>query len=209
MAYPSSDGRDRKLTQSPVARMAWVLSGLVCAFTFENAWLDPRLARRFPHRFPSFVPEAMGGTWLLVLMFLAIAVILSVVCMIFLLRDARMAMWKKTLTGFVVLAAVLLTAKWVKATGGSEVSGLIQSTQAVHSVTLRWNASPTRGARYNVYRGTRAGSHPDKLTPNPVDSLTFTDSNVVSGTIYFYVTRAVDPGGKESADSNETVAKIP
>jgi hypothetical protein len=106
---------------------------------------------------PSFVPEALSGTWFLVLMVLGIAMILAVLC----------------------------------------------------QVVLHWNASSSKNVRYNTYRGSVPGMHPDKLNAAPVDGLTFTDRNVQMGKSYYYVARAVDAAGQESSDSNETVATIP
>ena len=207
-SYPTVTIPDHKLSRSPIARMAWALSAAICLLAIENIWVDPWAARRFNHRFPSFVADPMSGVWLLELMLLAIGVILALVCQVLLMKDARMAVWRKVLTGLVVLLAAILSGHWFFATGGTEVSAWTQSL-ASHSVTLRWNASTTKNVRYNVYRGTTPGSHPDKLTPTPIDDLEFTDKDVRSGATYYYVARAVDPSGKESPDSNETTVKIP
>ena len=55
-----------------VVRMVWVLAAAVSAFTIENIWIDPWVARRSHHRLPSFVPDAQGTSWFLVLLMLAI-----------------------------------------------------------------------------------------------------------------------------------------
>jgi hypothetical protein len=77
-----------------------------------------------------------------------------------------------------------------------------------HSVALLWNASSSSVVGYNVYRGTRSGGPYAQITAMNPDT-TFVDSTVQSGQTYFYVTRAVDGNGKESANSNQTQAVIP
>jgi hypothetical protein len=78
---------------------------------------------------------------------------------------------------------------------------------AAHTVTLSWHASPTPGVTYTVLRSTLNGS--DYTTQvSGVSGLTWTDTNVVSGTTYYYV---VDDsiGSRTSAYSNEATARIP
>jgi hypothetical protein len=195
-------------TRSPIAKIALVLAGAVCLFTAENLWIEPWAAKRSHHRLPSFVPEALGGTWFLVLMVLGIAMILAVLCQVLLVRTAGFAGWKKTLTGIAVLAAVILTCEWFVRTGGTRIVEQ-EGARQKHTVVLHWNASSSKNVRYNIYRGSVPGMHPDKLNAAPVDGLTFTDRNVQMGKNYYYVARAVDAAGQESSDSNETVATIP
>jgi len=78
-----------------------------------------------------------------------------------------------------------------------------------HTVVPHWKASSSKNVRYNIYRGSSAGVHPDKLNAAPVDGFTFTDTNVQSGRSYYYVVRAVDAAGRETSDSYETLATIP
>jgi hypothetical protein len=78
-----------------------------------------------------------------------------------------------------------------------------------HSATLNWNASSSTIVGYNVYRSTTSGSYGAPLNGSLVSALTYTDSTVVSGTTYFYVTTAVDGSGNESVVSNEVQAVIP
>jgi bacillopeptidase F len=82
-----------------------------------------------------------------------------------------------------------------------------------HTVSLSWTASTTTTvASYNVYRSTTSGSGYQVIgsvlaTTTP---LAYTDSTVVNGTTYFYVTTAVDSSaGLESAFSNQATAIIP
>lgn len=141
-------------------------------------------------------------------MFLEIALILVIVCQM-LFHDSRMTIRTKALTGLLVLSTILLSGKWVLVTGGRELFASHQATAKKHSVTIHWNASTTRGSRYNIYRGTAHGNHPEKLNAVPVGDLSFTDDKVISGKTYYYVARAVDSSGHESGDSEEISVTVP
>jgi fibronectin type 3 domain-containing protein len=78
-----------------------------------------------------------------------------------------------------------------------------------HSVALTWNASTSTVAGYNVYRGTVSGGPYAKINSSLVVVLDYTDSNVQSGTTYYYVTTAVNSSGNESVFSNEVSGTIP
>ena len=194
--------------RSPIARIAWVSAGAICLFTVENIWIDPWAARRSHHRLPSFVPEALGGTWFLVLLALGITLTLAVFCQVLLLREVGLAGWRKALTGTAVLAAAILAGEWFVATGGMVIVERIHPHRRDHIVTLHWQASTTKNVRYNIYRGPTPGFHPDKLNSVPIDGLTFTDTTAENRTRYYYVARAVDASGRESSDSNEAFANV-
>ena len=79
-----------------------------------------------------------------------------------------------------------------------------------HSVLLKWNPPvPKPGvtvAGYNVYRSRPDGSF------GPLASVvapTYVDTQVSSGTTYYYYVRAVDAAGHESPPSNQVSATIP
>jgi hypothetical protein len=198
---------------SRIARIAWALSVVVCLFTAENIWIDPWVARKSHHKLPSFAPEALGGAWFLILLGLSITVILLVVCQVLLMRDWRIAVWKKAMTGVLVVAAALLSGGWFVATGGINFAGRRSADAAsppqTRVVVLRWQASKSPLVRYNVYRGPWAGIYPDKLNSAPIDGTTFTDTTAVSGKTYAYMVRAINSKGEESQDSNETIVTIP
>ena len=78
-----------------------------------------------------------------------------------------------------------------------------------HSVSLSWNASTSQVAGYNVYRGDKMGGPYSVINTGLDASTTYTDSGVVAGATYYYVTTAVDSGGDESAYSNEVKAVVP
>jgi len=185
------------------------LAGAIWLLAVENIWIDPWVARRSHHRLPSFVPEALGGTWFLVLLALGVTLTLAVFYQVLLMRDAGLAGWKKALTGTAVLAAAILAGEWFVATGGMTVVEQMHPHRRDHAVTLHWQASTTKNVRYNIYRGPTPGFHPDKLNPAPIDGLTFTDTTAENRTRYYYVSRAVDATGKESSDSNEAFANLP
>jgi hypothetical protein len=197
-----------------ILKISWLLSAAICAFAAENLWIDPWLQRKSRHKLPSFVPEALGGTWFLILLALIITVIFLVVCQVLLMRDAHVSKRQRFTTGLVVLFAALASGHWFFATGGISVATGISSSpnagaQQKRSVALRWQASTTPNVRYNVYRGASPGTHPDKLTSAPINGTTFTDTTVVSGRTYYYVVRSINANGEESQASNEILVKIP
>jgi hypothetical protein len=77
-----------------------------------------------------------------------------------------------------------------------------------HSVSLTWMPSTSTGVSYNVYRGTVSGG-PYNLLKGGVSTTAYTDSNVQSGSTYYYVTTAVDASGVQSVYSDEAQAVIP
>ncbi|HTZ73918.1 MAG TPA: choice-of-anchor D domain-containing protein [Candidatus Aquilonibacter sp.] len=118
--------------------------------------------------------------------------------------------------------SVTLTVTFAPASGGA-VSGSVSiasnatdspagvslSGTGMHSVVLSWDASPTNGVTYNVFRGTSSGGEgTTAINPSPITSLSYTDTNVTPGTDYYYTVEAVDSGGS-SAPSNEAVADVP
>jgi hypothetical protein len=83
------------------------------------------------------------------------------------------------------------------------------TVQQAHSVALSWIASTSTVAGYNVYRSTVSGAQYAKVNSSLVGGLAYTDGNVLGGTLYYYVTTAVDASGNESAHSNEVSANVP
>jgi len=194
-----------------VVRITWLLAAAICVFTVENIWIDSWVVRRSHHRLPSFVPEALGAAWFVILLALAIGVIFLLVCQILLLRDTGVSKRGKISAGIVVLAAMILCGAWFAATGGAVLAKRVRTADAPEkrSVVLRWQASTTPNVRYNVYRGPYWRVHPDKLNSTPIAETTFTDATVASGQAYWYVVKAVNGKGEESQASNETSATIP
>lgn len=81
---------------------------------------------------------------------------------------------------------------------------------STHSVALSWDPSTSTVIGYNLYRGTQTGGpYSTKLNSSLLATTAFTDSNVQSGTTYYYVSTAVDSNNIESGYSNEASAPIP
>ena len=80
---------------------------------------------------------------------------------------------------------------------------------ATHTVDLTWGASTSAVAGYNVYIATQNGGPYSKLNSALLPSTSYSDSNVVSGQTYYFVTTAVDSSGMESSYSNQVSALIP
>jgi len=202
---------DMARASDAVVRVVWVLAAMICVFAIENIWIDPWVARRSHHRLPSFLPDALGTPWFLVLLALALGVLFLVVCQVLLLRAAAVAKREKVLTSFAVLAAAMLAGGWFVATGGMALARQSHSANSPgkRSVVLRWKASRSPNVRYNVYRGPSSRFHPEKLNSAPIEGTTFTDTTVVGGQSYWYVVKAVNAKGEESQASEEMSAKIP
>jgi fibronectin type 3 domain-containing protein len=81
------------------------------------------------------------------------------------------------------------------------------SLVVTHAATLTWNASATVGVtQYNVYRGTVSGGPYTMIASG--NFLTYTDTNVTSGSTYYWVVTAVE-NGTQSSNSNEVSGMIP
>jgi hypothetical protein len=81
---------------------------------------------------------------------------------------------------------------------------------AAHFALLTWNASTTSDVvGYYVYRGTASAGPFTVLNAAAVSTTTYTDSNVQSGQVYYYVVTSVDSSSTQSAYSNAVSATIP
>ena len=107
---------------------------------------------------------------------------------------------------FIVLACL-----WVLngCVGVTTTKQLPREGTGSHTVTLNWLVSESTVSGYNVYRSTTDGANYVKITASPVPTTNYVDSNVDSGTTYYYVTTAVDESGSESGYSNQASAVIP
>jgi len=81
--------------------------------------------------------------------------------------------------------------------------------QSSHTVDLSWNAGGGNPMGYNVFRSTVSGGPYQQINTALDASTNYTDSTVVSGKTYYYVTTAVNAKGQESAYSNIGEAVIP
>jgi hypothetical protein len=194
--------------RSRVTLIAWGLASLLFLFTVENIWIDPWL-RNKSHKIPSMVPGALTGSWFLALMVGGIVLAFLVMCQILLTQDRSLSVWIKVGTGIAVLVVLLLSARWVRVTSGFPSGIRLQSPGTANTVTLKWRASTSQVAGYNVYRSITPAGNYVRINTSPIRGTTFTDNTVESGLTYYYVTRAVDAVGHESVNSNEASAAIP
>jgi fibronectin type 3 domain-containing protein len=84
-------------------------------------------------------------------------------------------------------------------------TGLQQTGEGDGRVSLSWNAV-AGAASYNVYRSPVSGGGYVRASSAPVTGTTFTDTGLANAHLYYYVVRALDAAGNESADSNEVSA---
>jgi len=103
--------------------------------------------------------------------------------------------------GFISNAADSPTVEPVTGTG-------VPSGSGSHNVSLSWNAVET-AVGYNVYRGKTKSGPFDQINTAVDSSTSYTDSTVVSGATYYYVTTAVNGQGEQSGYSNVAEAVIP
>jgi hypothetical protein len=94
---------------------------------------------------------------------------------------------------------------------GANVSAVnfTATPQQAHSAALSWTASTSTVSGYNVYRGTVNGGPYTLINLSLVAGPSYTDTAVLSGVTYYYVTTAVDSSGVESVLSNQVTAVIP
>src|SRR6202162_4610678 len=78
-----------------------------------------------------------------------------------------------------------------------------------HYVDLSWDSGGGQLVGYNVYRGTVQRGPYQKINIALDSPTNYTDSTVVSGTTYYYVTTEVNAQGQESGYSNVVKAVIP
>ncbi len=74
------------------------------------------------------------------------------------------------------------------------------------SVSLRWQRPAGGPQAYNIYRSPVRGGGWVKLNSTPVTGLSFTDTTVQNGRVYYYVVRALDAAGNEGPASTEVSA---
>ncbi len=100
--------------------------------------------------------------------------------------------------------AILVTPPGTDLTPPEAPTGLT-ATAGDGSVALAWDAVPG-AAGYFVYRSPVSGGGYARLNDTPLGDITYMDSTVVNGRLYYYVVTAVDGAGNESERSNEAEA---
>ena len=197
----------RPLVKSRVLLITWALALLLALYLVENLWIDRWIQAKFAG-LPSLVPEALTPLWFVMFGLGGIVCVVMVVCLVLVARHGRISVQGKVFTGIAVLGACVLWGVWFSATNGT--TPVAAAGQHKHSVTLTWKPSTSTVAGYNVYRSTVKGQDYVEINAALVTGQTsYKDETVESGTTYYYVTRAVDAKGTESADSNVITAVVP
>lgn len=186
---------------SKIANFIWVLAAVPFLFAAENIWIDPRLRHRLQW-FPSLVPEALSGAWILVLSLGLLSFVLLIFFQVLLIRSAGTTVRMKLQTAFAVLLVGVMLAQWSWVTTGHSGSFIFRLLRRTHTIALTWTASSSPVAGYNIYRSTVRGADLQRINGALVRGVTYTDT-AEGGATYFYVIRAVDAAGHESLDSNE------
>jgi len=197
--------RSRSTVLSSIS-IIWLLASVLALFALENIWVDPWL-RSKSRDFPGLVPEPLSGLWFLALLVVGLVCVFLIVAQILVAKDRGIPLMKRMGTVSATLVALLLSVLWVRVTSGK--SPVFAQESKGHSVTLTWKPSKSAVRGYNVYRGTASGGPYTKINSDLVRELGYKDQKVQSGTTYYYVTRAVDSDGRESANSSEIKAVIP
>ena len=196
------------MRKSLTLSLTWLLTGVLCAVTIENIWLDPWLKSRIPD-FPSLAPQPPSALWIIAFAAIGIVCVVLIVGQVLLMRRVGVTRNSKIVAGVSVIIALLLSVTWFLVTSGiAAAPRLLLQSPAAHKVKLTWTASTTPGVKYNVYRVPESTGKREKLTNDPIAELTFTDVHPVNGEKYTYFVTAV-AGTSESADSNPAKATIP
>jgi glycosidase len=102
------------------------------------------------------------------------------------------------------LSGLLLATGTVDLTPPEAPTGLA-ATEGDGVVILSWTAAPGAAA-YNVYRSPVSGGGWVRANTTPVTGTEFTDTGLRNAQTHYYVVRALDTAGNESANSTETSA---
>ena len=102
------------------------------------------------------------------------------------------------------MSAVVLVTGQIDLQPPAAPAGL-KATEGNAQVVLSWN-SVAGAASYNVYRSPVTGGGWVKANTSPVSGTGFTDTGLTNARTYYYVVKALDSAGNESAASNEVHA---
>jgi P pilus assembly chaperone PapD len=97
------------------------------------------------------------------------------------------------------------------ASNGGSITVPVTGTGVVATrvVNLQWLPSGSAGVLgYYAYRSTITGGPYTKLVGSPILGTSYSDSNVISGTTYYYVVTAVSPDGSESSFSTQVEVSV-
>src|SRR5258708_36404684 len=195
------------MRKSLTLSLTWLLTGVLCAVTIENIWLDPWLKSAIPD-FPSLAPQPPSALWIIAFAAIGIVCVVLMVGQVLLMRRAGVSRNSKIVAGVSVIIALLLSVTWFLVTSDIAAAPRFLMSRPPHTVKLTCVASTTPGVTYNIYRVTESTGKVEKLNEKPVSELTFTDKHPVNGEKYTYYATAV-AGTSESARSNPAKATIP
>ena len=88
-------------------------------------------------------------------------------------------------------------------------AGCVAATEHAHSVTLSWNPSTSPVTGYNVYRSTSSDGPWMRLNATIETALSYTDSGVQRGKVYFYAVSSIGSDYAEGDRSDAVSAAIP
>ena len=111
--------------------------------------------------------------------------------------DSPVLPWKESLDSLEVSAAPKDMTPPAPPTDLTVVPG-------IGRVFLTWKENREQDlAGYLVYRATKSGAEPVRLTERPINRSTYSDATVKQGMTYYYTVTAVDKSGNESGRSKE------
>ncbi len=115
-------------------------------------------------------------------------------------QNGKITLTLKPLTGL-----LLYTGNQVDLTPTAAPKNLRVSNVGEATVSLAWDTTSSAKS-YNVYRSIVKGGGYVKVNSAPITGTTYTDTSVENAREYFYVVKALDSTGNESAASNEVSA---
>jgi hypothetical protein len=93
---------------------------------------------------------------------------------------------------------------------------IVRAQAAQHGIKISWtavtmdvNGNPITGVAYNLYRGTSSGAEGATPYITGITATTYTDTNGVAATTYFYQVTTTATGKGESVKSAEVSAAFP
>ena len=113
----------------------------------------------------------------------------------------------------VAVASRMPTGTYSIEVGGNENGvqrNAVLTLTVLAEVFLTWEASSSADViGYNVARSESSGSGYVQLNTGLISETSYVDNTAQSGHTYYYIARAVDSAGRESAGSNEAAADVP
>ncbi|MBI1891188.1 MAG: fibronectin type III domain-containing protein [Burkholderiales bacterium] len=101
-----------------------------------------------------------------------------------------------------------VTSGWVSGSSNPAPTNLTVGTVTYNSAALSWNAS-TGASGYNAYRSATSGGARTKTNSSLITGTSTTVTGLNADTTYYFVVKAQDAGGLETADSNQVQTTTP